>query len=38
MIKEIIIAHLIGLQTNFNVRFEDFPEENLGWIKKSISF
>ncbi|XP_025420945.1 protein FAM200A-like [Sipha flava] len=33
MIKEIITAHLISLQTNFNVRFEDFPEEILGWIK-----
>lgn len=35
-IKEIITAHLISLQTDFNERFKDFPEKNLGWIRKSI--
>ncbi|XP_050064469.1 protein FAM200B-like [Aphis gossypii] len=35
MIKEIITTHLISLQTNFNARFEDFPEESLGNLKIS---
>ncbi|VVC28346.1 Hypothetical protein CINCED_3A016197 [Cinara cedri] len=35
MIKEIITAHLRSLQTNFNARFEDFPEESLGNLKIS---
>jgi len=30
MIKEIITTHQVSLQTNFNTRFEDFPEESLG--------
>lgn len=38
MIKEIITAHLISLQTNFNARFEDFPEESLGWIRNPFHF
>ncbi|XP_060875374.1 protein FAM200A-like [Metopolophium dirhodum] len=35
MIKEIITTQLISLQTNFNARFEDFPEESLGNLKIS---
>lgn len=38
MIKEIITTHLISLQTNFNARFEDFPEESLGWIRNPFHF
>ncbi|VVC34872.1 Hypothetical protein CINCED_3A007554 [Cinara cedri] len=38
MIKEIITAHLRSLQTNFNARFEDFPEESLGWIRNPFHF
>jgi hypothetical protein len=38
MIKEIITAHLISLQTNFNARFENFPEESLGWIRNPFHF
>jgi hypothetical protein len=38
MIKEIITAHLISLQTNFNAWFEDFPEESLGWTRNPFHF
>ncbi|XP_060861886.1 protein FAM200A-like [Metopolophium dirhodum] len=27
-----------GLQINFNARFEDFPEESLGWIRSPHHF
>jgi len=38
MIKEIIITHLISLQTIFNARFEGFPEERLSWIRNPFHF
>lgn len=38
MIKDIITAHLISLQKNFNARLEDFPEESLCWIRNLFHF